>query len=296
MKILVTGGAGFIGSHVCEALRDQGHEAVVFDHRTRDLDYEQILGSVRDRESVAEAVAHTHGIIHLAAVLGTSETINDPFPAVQTNILGTLHVLEAARHYGVPVVYAAVGNHWMRSLGGGTYTITKSCAEDFCAMYSHNLAVPVTVVRPVNAYGPGQSVSVPWGSSRVRKIIPTFIHQALSGMPVEVYGDGSQVSDMVYVTDVAHAFTFALTSPGTFEIGPEIHHSVNDVARMVIEEVEAQTGVRSEIMHLPMRPGEIPGITSANTTALKEAGWDGALVPLTEGIRRTVAHYAKEFV
>lgn len=294
MRILVTGGAGFIGSYVTDALRVAGHEPVVFDHRSRQLDAEQILGSVRDRESVAEAVAHVHGVIHLAAVLGTSETISDPFPAVETNVLGTLHVLEAARHYNVPVVYAAVGNHWMRSLGGGTYTITKSCAEDFCAMYARNLGVPVSVVRPVNAYGPGQSVSVPWGSSRVRKIIPTFIHQALNGKPVEVYGDGTQVSDMVYVSDVARAFVFALDHDGPFEIGPAEHPSVNEIAQLVIDEVATQTGAESRISHLPMRSGEIPGETTADTTSLREAGFDLDLIPLAEGIRRTVQHYAKE--
>jgi len=113
MKVGVTGGAGFIGGH-------RGHEPLVLDHHNRRLhrdDVEVLLGDVRDETAVFELAAHVDGIIHLAAVLGTQETIQRPRPSAETNILGILNVFEAADRYQLPVVYAGVGNHWMRAHG-----------------------------------------------------------------------------------------------------------------------------------------------------------------------------------
>jgi UDP-glucose 4-epimerase len=301
MKVLVTGGNGFIGKHVRTALEDAGHEPIVFDREFPPfmLQHIRFLGDVRDRTSVTEAAAHADVIIHLAAVLGTQETISNAYPAVETNILGTLNVLAAAKQYDIPVAYAAVGNHWMRHQGGGGYTITKTCAEDLCYMFNDNLGGLVQVVRPMNAYGPGQSVCAPWGSSKVRKIMPTFIHQALTGHPIEVYGDGSQISDMVWVQDVADVFVMAIERleaghkpADAWEVGPIRHTSVLEIATAVRDEVEMQTGSTSPITFLPMRPGEVPGQTIAHSGGLEAAGYDRhKMVPLQEGIALTVAYY-----
>jgi len=185
--------------------------ALFFDH-VRPADGEIFLGDVTDASAVTEAAAHVEGIIHLAAVLGTQETISNPRPSAEINILGSLNVFEAAVQYDLPVVYVGVGNHWMRNHGGGSYTISKSCAEDFARMYHAHRGLKVTIVRPVNAYGPRQSVAAPFGTSKVRKITPSFICRALSNSPIEVYGDGTQVSDMVHVTDVAKVMVKALGS------------------------------------------------------------------------------------
>ena len=161
-KILVTGGAGFIGSYVVERLLAKGYKVVVFDHSSPGLvtlahtmkGVEFFHGDIMDEVAVTEAAAHVDGIIHLAAVLGTQETIANPRPAAKTNILGGLNVLEAAVQYDLPVVYAGVGNHWMREEGAGTYTITKTAVEDFVRMFNKFRGARVSVVRPVNAYGP----------------------------------------------------------------------------------------------------------------------------------------------
>jgi UDP-glucose 4-epimerase len=300
VKVLITGGNGFIGNHVRIALEDAGHDPVTFDRYFPPFFFRRrFLGDVRDSVAVTEAAAHVDAIIHLAAVLGTQETIANAYPAVETNIVGTLNVLSAAKQYDLPVAYAAVGNHWMRHQGGGGYTITKTCAEDLCYMFNDNLGGLVQVVRPMNAYGPGQSVCAPWGSSKVRKIMPTFIHQALTGCPIEVYGDGSQISDMVWVQDVAEVFVHAIErleaghkTTDAWEVGPLQHTSVLEIAKMVQEEVERQVGSTSPITFLPMRPGEKPGETVAHIGALQAAGWDHhAMLPLQEGIAFTVAHY-----
>jgi UDP-glucose 4-epimerase len=306
MKTLVTGGSGFIASWVRKELLARGHTVLVMDHQDRrqtlDDGEEFFLGDVRDATAVTEAAAHCDGIIHLAAVLGTQETISNPKPSAETNILGSLNLFEAATQYGLPVAYAGVGNHFMRLQGTGCYTITKSAAEDLARMYNlYRDGGRITIVRPVNAYGPGQSVAAPYGTSKVRKILPSLSCRALTGAPIEVYGDGTQISDCVYVADVATAFVQALEHTAEHgpterpvEVGPMESRTVNDIARLVRDEAARLTGRNPVgITHLPMRPGEVPNaIVSSDTETLKQIGLDaGDFVSLDEGIRRTVSYF-----
>lgn len=289
MRVMVSGGAGFIGRNTCDALIAAGHSPLVLDRlRDRDCAHDVILGDVRDATAVTEAVAHCEGVIHLAGVLGTAETITNPRPAAEVNILGALNVLEACAQYGVPLVNIAVGNWFEFS----TYSVTKNAAERFAGMYRRYRGLPVASVRAFNAYGPGQSVAAPYGTSRVRKIIPSFIMRALHGEPVEVYGDGSQVMDMVYVTDVSGALVTALEGLAAgdvpdepLEAGTGRATTVAQVAWLTRAEVQRQTGITATVDFLPMRPGETPG-----SVVLAKAGLPGA-VPLEDGLARTVAHY-----
>lgn len=319
MRVGLTGGAGFIGGHIIERLVAHGHSVIVFDHRGRldpqifhamsRIDGEAVtkmLGDVRDETAVFELAAHVDGIVHLAAVLGTQETIQCPKPSAETNILGTLNVFEAANRYGLPVVYAGVGNHWMRDHGTGSYTISKSAAEDYARMFNAYRDGRIAIVRPVNAYGPRQSVAAPYGSSKVRKIIPSFACRALAGDPIEVYGDGSQISDCVYVQDVARAFVAALehaTHSGApakpVEVGPNSSRTVLDVAHQVAKTAAGLTGrPEVDIRHLPMRPGEVPNaVVAADTSTLAQIRLDAdAFVSLEDGIARTVAWYAEHWL
>lgn len=298
MKVLVTGGSGFIGRYTCEELVACGHEPVVLDHHRDAIHpYESIFGDVRDNTIVTEAAAHVDGVIHLAAVLGTQETISNPRPSADVNIHGSLNVFEAVTQYDLPCVYIGVGNHWMRSQGAGCYTITKTCAEDLAKMFNKFRGSRISIVRPCNAYGPRQSVAAPYGSSKVRKILPSFICRALSGQPIEVYGDGEQISDMVHVMDVATTLVRALGSgeAGPIEVGPINSFTVNEIAQMVADDVEGwHTNCETEIVHLPMRPGEVPNaVVSADTSTLSAVGLDAHdFVDLNSGISQTVAWYA----
>ncbi|MFF8482305.1 NAD-dependent epimerase/dehydratase family protein [Streptomyces antibioticus] len=311
MKVLVTGGAGFIASWCRRELTARGHSVLVMDHQDRRhqlADGEEFfLGDVRDATAVTEAAAHVDGIIHLAAVLGTQETISNPRPSAETNILGSLNVFEASTQYDLPVVYAGVGNHAFRLVGTGCYTITKSAAEDLARMYNlYREGGRVTIVRPVNAYGPGQSVAKPYGTSKVRKIAPAFACRALTGTDIEVYGDGAQISDCVYVEDVARAFVTALEHTAVHgpterpvEVGPLESRTVNDIARLVAEYAAKVTGREPVgIVHLPMRPGEVPNaVVKSDTTTLQQIGMTVAdFVPLEDGIARTVDYYNTEWL
>ena len=297
MRILVTGGDGFIGRWVCDELRAQGHDPIVGD---RHLEGPGDLLDVRDRVAVMESVSHVEGVIHLAAVLGSSETIQDPRPAIETNILGAVNVMDACVHYGVPLAMTSVGNAWLRSAGAGTYTIVKECAADLFEMYRRYRGLKGNLVRPTNAYGPGQSVHRDFGGhSSVKKIIPSFINAALQGRPLEVYGDGEQISDCVWVGDVAKVLVGALTEAAAgrlhpiAEVGPEESLTVNEVAMAVEVAVSVAPGSDWHgyvgTRHIPMRPGEVKGVTKADTSTLEPYGI--TLTPLSEGLKRTVAYY-----
>ena len=293
--VLVTGGTGFIGRYVVEELRNRGYTPVILDREQRTHNYSNVVqpvvfGDIKDATLVTEAVAHVDGVIHLAGVLGTQETIENPLPAAETNILGGLNVLQACAQYDVPLVNIAVGNYWMPN----TYSITKNTIERFVEMYTKYRGTQMTVVRALNAYGPRQVPVPPWGSSRVRKIMPSFICRALSGEPIEIYGDGTQIMDMIYVEDVAEVLVRALEltaeygAQPTLEAGTGRDTTVNMIAEEVVRNVPDAT-----IKYLPMRPGEEEqSVVKADPDKILDLGHP--LTPLEDGVRVTVDYFRDE--
>ena len=295
MKVLITGGNGFIGGHVVDRLIADGHEPLIFDRADHHTDRgEFFLGDIRDPSAVTEAMAHAESWIHLAGVLGTAETIDNPRPAAETNILGGLNILEGAAQYNLPGVNIAVGNHWENN----TYSITKSTIERFIHMFNDYRSQQFTIVRALNAYGPRQSVAAPYGESKVRKIMPSFVCRAIKNDPIEIYADpklGSSIMDMVYVKDVANILVEALYftiehghADEVIEAGTGRVTTVDEIARAVIDEVGQGT-----ITHLPMRRGETPGaVVLGNPETLQYINFDkGRLTRLEDGLKPTVAHF-----
>jgi nucleoside-diphosphate-sugar epimerase len=295
MRVLVTGGSGFIGGYVVETLRMYGIFPVVFDRKSRlwPEGVEVHLGDTRDFTAVMESVGSTDGFIHLAGVLGTQETVDEPEPAVQTNIIGGLNVFTAARHYKKRGVYIAVGNHWMNN----SYSITKTTAERFALMANAEWGTEIAVVRALNAYGPKQK------AEPVRKIMPNFVVPALRNKPITVYGNGKQVMDMIYVADVAEILVRALTEDhgrydSIFEAGTGRPTTVNDVLSVVLREVERRRGypprsLDSLVEHTQMRPGETKSsVVLGNPETLKPLGMSATdLMSLEDGVSRTVDWY-----
>lgn len=308
MATLVTGAHGFIGRYVVEELLSHGDDVLALDHHQEAAlgrgwpeGVQVFLGDVRDEVAVTEAMAHVDGWVHLAAVLGTQETIQNPRPAALSNLMGGLNVLEAAAQYRLPGVYICVGNHWMNN----TYSITKTMVERFVRMYNADRGTSVNLVRCVNAYGPRQVAATPFGPGKVRKITPAFVCRALTGRPIEVYGDGEQVSDMVWVGDVAHALVAALDAAArrapletVIECGPPADESrtVNQIAEVVAAEAARVTGRDPvSVEHLPMRPGETPGaVVQADAETLRLVGVDPTSLRTVEsGMRATVEWFAE---
>lgn len=294
-KVGITGGAGFIGRYVCEELLSRGYTPVVFDHHNKG-DYaegcELFIGDVRDDVAMTEFAAHVDGIIHLAAVLGTQETVMNPRPAAMSNLQGGLNFLEACAQYKLPGVYICVGNHWMNN----TYSITKTMIERFVTMFNKDRGTRINCVRAVNAYGPRQLAAQPFAEGKVRKITPAFICRALTNQSIEVYGDGTNVSDMVYVGDVAKALVKALekASEGivfdkVVECGPKDHYTVQEVAEIV----NRLSGNDKPIVNLPMRPGEMPGVdVTADYTTLELVDMNvDDMMPLEQGLKQTIEYF-----
>lgn len=301
MKVLVTGASGFIGSHVIEALRGRDITVIAFDRHQKRWWQEQgregveaFLGDTRDATSIMEAVAISDGVIHLAGVLGTSETIDNPMPSIETNVMGGLNVFQAVRHYKRRAVYITVGNYWFQN----SYSITKTTAEQLAWMFNKEHGTEIAVVRALNAYGPRQK------EGPVRKIMPNFILPALRGEPITVYGDGEQVMDMIHARDVADILVRALLvdhgryrpdpvrnadNPFKFEAGTGVVTTVNEIAQVVIDTVG-----QGEVQHVPMRGGEPERTVVVGEPDTLRPLYDGqrpSLISLVDGVAETVAWY-----
>ena len=279
MRVLVTGGTGFIGKYTCETLLDHGHEPITFGV-TRECD---ILGDIRDASAIDLAVSTSDAVMHLAGVLGTQETVDDPLPAIETNILGGLNVFKAIRRYEVPAVNIAAANHWMWN----PYSITKKAAERFALMANKEWGTKIALIRGLNVYGPRQK------AYPVKKIMPNLIIPVLEGRPIVIYGDGEQIMDMIWVEDVAEILVRALERPhGVYEsvmdAGTGRKTTVNELAEAVVELMGEGT-----IEHVPMRPGEAEhSIVLGDPTTLRPLGWfPDDFLPLEDGLKRTIASY-----
>lgn len=246
----MTGSAGFIGQAVAAELAGRGWETAPFDAPR----------SVLSHAAVLAAVDGCDAVINLAGVLGTAEIIGAERYAAEVNILGALNVLDAAQAVGVPVVQIATGHEGQLN----PYAITKRCASDLALARARWSGQPVSVVRAYHVYGPGQKPCPPHGPSTVRKIVPSFVCRALTGMPVEIWGSGRQEIDLVWVGDVARVLVDALAGPygEVVEAGTGKPTTVLDVAWSVLVGVMEQEEARREplrtpqVEHLPMRPGE----------------------------------------
>lgn len=256
MKVLVTGSAGFIGQHVDAELRARGHTGVAFD---RSMTGGRFTGRVDVRNidmlRFAAGMGPVDAIVNLAGALGTHELIGAERSAADVNILGAVNVYDVAASMGIPVVQIGTGHKGQLN----PYAITKACAEDLGLARAQWNGEKIAVVRAYHVYGPGQKPPPPHGTSPVRKIIPSLACRAMTGMPVEIYGSGHQVIDLVYAADVAKALVDALDGPygRVTEAGTGVGTTVNEAAKQVV----ALTGSPSEIVHVPMRRGEPKGAT-----------------------------------
>jgi UDP-glucose 4-epimerase len=285
MKVLITGGNGFIGRYVCEVLRERGLEPVRFDRTAANAD---VLGDIRDAVAVDQAVADCDAVMHLAGVLGTAETVENPRPSVDTNISGGLNVFDAIRRYKVPAVNILGANHWMPN----PYSVTKKAAEMFALMYNNEFGTKIALVRGLNVYGPGQK------SYPVRKIMPNLIVPALRGEPITLYGDGNQVMDMIYVTDVAEILVDALIKAHgcygeVMEAGTGRETTVNDLAEAVLRALGKEMVEGETVVHVPMRAGEPPNsVVLGDPRTLKPLGWtENDFITLEDGLKLTIGSY-----
>jgi nucleoside-diphosphate-sugar epimerase len=291
MHVLVTGGAGFIGSHVVDHLVEMGHSVGIFERHATDVtpraNVDYFLGDITNREVIWEAVGNSDGVINLAGILGTSETVGTAQNSVDVNILGALNVFDAVKHHGKKAVQITVGNYTWNN----AYAITKVASERFALMYNAEFGTKIAVVRGLNVYGPRQK------HAPVRKVVPNFILPALLNQPIYVYGDGEQLLDVIYVRDTAEVLVRALLMDhgcygSVMEAGSGQLVTANQLAKEIIE----LAGSKSKIEHIPMRPGEpIRSVTKGDPSTLKPLGYVPS-TSLRDGLTRTIQWYRSEYL
>jgi nucleoside-diphosphate-sugar epimerase len=286
---LVTGGAGFIGSHTVALLRSRGHEVRVLDDLSTGfeanldgLDAELLVGSITDPDTVARAVQGCSHVIHLAAIPGVPSSVDDPVGSDLTNVNGTVVVFEAARRAGVMrVVFASSCAVYGQTAGSvvregdplqptSPYAASKAADELYAGVFSQTLGLSCVGLRYQNVYGTRQDPSGPYAA-----VIPRFVEFALRGQPLPIQGDGEQSRDFVAVSDVARANLLAATAPaaaGVYNIGAGTRTSVNQIAELVLREIASAAGVEAQ----PPRQGDIRHMRSDPSKAQADLGWKAA--------------------
>jgi UDP-glucose 4-epimerase len=304
MKILVTGGAGFIGSHVVDAYLAAGHDVAVIDNLTtgseRNLnpDAQMHRLDLRDPAEVASVVEafKPEVVNHHAAQAEVPRSVEDPAFDAQVNLIGGINLLKACvdHHvrkfifistggalYGEPDVVPADEDHPVRPLS--PYGTSKFCFEQYLGTFKRTFGLHYTVLRYSNIYGPRQDFQ-----SEEGRVIAIFVSRMLAGRPVTIDGDGEQSRDMLYVGDVATANLAALDrgDGGTYHVSTGFDVTINELFR----KLAVLTGYGQQPTHGPRRKGDVYRIALDNTRAQKELGWSPA-ISLEEGLTSTVDYF-----
>jgi len=280
MNILITGGAGFIGSHLSELLTQGGHTVIAIDDlstgrieniqhlRTRP-NFQFVRETILNNQVLDRLASQSQTILHLAAVVGVKLIVEDPVRTIRTNVMGTEAVLAAANRYGCKVLIASSSEVYGKGnqvpfreqddcLMGPTthsrwsYATSKAIDEFLGLAYCRQFGLPVVIARFFNTVGPRQT-------GQYGMVIPRFVRRALHNEPLEVYGDGQQTRCFADVADVAEAVAGLLDHPAAinqvFNIGSTQEVSIEQLARRVIELTES----RSEIRYVPYDQAYAPG-------------------------------------
>ena len=302
MKIMVTGGAGFIGSHIVNAYIDAGHDVVIIDDLSsgemsfvnpKAMFYQLNIHSP-DVKTILEK-EKISAINHHAAQISVSESVSDPLFDANSNIIGTLQLLQNAvslkidkfvfastggAMYGKQTVFPANEEHPCHPLS--PYGISKLCAEKYINYFRTQHGLNTTVLRYSNVYGPHQN---PHGEAGV---VAIFCQRLMEGLPPVICGDGEQTRDFISVKDVAQANIIALDSKceGTFNLGTGKETSVN----LLTKELLKVSGIRTSAKHSPPRKGEQRRSSIDSSKLLKNFGWKPC-ISLEEGLLETINYF-----
>ena len=306
---LVTGGAGFIGSHLVERLLMTGARVRVLDNFSSGAranlpfaaryrrQLEVVRGDIRNLPTVLRAARGARVIFHQAAMRSVPRSVKDPLGANENNVSGTLNVLEAARRCRVPrVVYASSSSVYgdrpdlpkredQPVAPLSPYAASKAAGEQYAAIWTRLYGVETVGLRYFNVFGPRQDPK-----SEYAAVIPRFILWAIRARPLEVHGDGSQSRDFTYIDNVVEANLLAAKAPGVggeaFNVGCGSRVSLLEI----ITRLEVLVGRRLERHHTPARAGDVPHTLADVSKAKRLLGY-APLVDFDEGFRRTVEYF-----
>ena len=265
MKSIVTGGAGFIGSHVVDRLVELGHDVIVIDNQSATAHDQFYFNDKAEYHCISITNSYISGLFqdvdyvyHLAAESRIQPALENPELAIKTNVRGTWKILRYALDYGVKrVMYSSTSSAYglvnpiphkedMKKDCLNPYSITKTAGEDFCKMYTKLYGLETVTFRYFNVYGERQPTK-----GQYAPVVGLFQRQSAAGEPMTIVGDGEQTRDYTHVSDVVVANMAAMTAPEEacgelFNIGTGTNYSVNDIARMV----------GGEVKYIPARLGE----------------------------------------
>jgi len=281
LRILVTGAAGFIGKHLVRRLMADKHEVTAFDRRSCSLGTEFVQGDVASYD-FSDILAGVDVVFHLASLLGTAELFHRIIEAERVNVLGTLNLLEGMRKKGVDnIVFTSKPNFWKDN----AYTITKETCERYLTMYRNVYGFNAVIVRPFNVYGPEEHLN------EYRKAVPYFTVAALKNETIEIFGNGEQTMDAIYVDDAIEALVRCSTvrPKEIVEIGNGKPLKVKQLAQEIIDLANS----KSRVLHIPMRRGEADAKNvHANGNIERLIGFLPK-ISLEDGLRRTIDWYSK---
>ena len=306
MNILVTGGAGFIGSHIADRLLQRGHQVTVLDDlstgREENIAHLQdkvrfIKGSITDLSLLRDVMRGMGVVFHQAALGSVPRSVEDPVTTHEVNITGTFNVLLTARDAGVKrVVYAASSSAYGDTLTLpkvesmlpnplSPYAVSKLVGEYYCQVFTRVYGLDTVSLRYFNVFGPRQNPD-----SQYAAVIPRFITAALKGQPLTVFGDGEQSRDFTYIDNVVQANLLAMQSPSAvgkvYNVACGGRYSLNELIR----ELEGILGRRLDVQYLPPRVGDVKHSEASIEMAKQDFGYE-VLVSFREGLRRTVGWY-----
>ncbi len=301
--VLVTGGAGFIGSHLVRGWMEEGATVRVLDNfrsghasNLKGLDCELVEGSVENAETVRKVMRGCDYVHHLAALVSVPESMDKPGETERINVLGTLNVLQTAREEAVrKVVFSstsAVYGMVDRPLHRETdlpqplspYAISKLAAEHYCMLFDQSFGLKTTVLRYFNVYGPRQDPNSPYAAA-----VATFTNHAQSNKVLTIHGDGNQTRDFVFVEDVVRANIIAAKrATGLFNVATGGRMTVNDLATEIVR----CAGSASKIVHETPRLGDVRH-SCGDSSRLRALGWK-PLVTLAEGLDSTIRSFGVE--
>jgi UDP-glucose 4-epimerase len=304
VRIVVTGGAGFIGSNLAEALVARGDDVVVLDDLSTGYADNVPEGAalakahVADEDAVSSALQGADVVFHLAAQRAVPRSLDQPLNTDLANTHGTLTVLKAALDAGVRrVVYASSSSVYGRAerlptpedaptLPLSPYGVSKLAGEHYCRVFAELFALETVALRCFNVFGPRQRSDFAYAA-----VIPRFIAALREGRPAEVHGDGLQRRDFTFVADVVSALLAAATAPQASGRAYNIAGDRTATLLELLEELGGLLGVTPRWTHTDPRPGDIRNSQADVSAAARDLGWRPA-VPLSEGLARTVAWFA----
>ena len=301
LRILVTGGAGFIGSNLCRTLRqaDQMNEVVVFDDFSTGhwgnligLDVETIEGSILDATLVMSSFKGVDAVVHLAARASVPRSISNPRATHDVNVTGTLNVLEAAREVGAHVISASSSSVYgsnpqlpkvesMATRPMSPYAATKLATETYTLSWGQSFNLDVLAFRFFNVYGPGQSAGHVYAA-----VVPTFLDAALRGKSIQIHGSGEQTRDFTYIDTVCGVINDALMSRISSVEPMNLALGTRTSIKELVALISAITNLPLQVEHSPERVGEVPH-SSADPSKLHALFPSAHLYSLEAGLANT---------